>query len=164
MIHYREWPPPPGAIYRPDRITATYQNAGKHAPPTSPLSTPDTPVPVTHPRSRQYSPTPRYNSISCCKPWSMYFPTLFSHFRPCKQTCSTPSSTCSPEEAGNVSRSRPPTRRKDSSRKEPRMPSCYISRSPRYKSHLSWRIIASPIACLSAARPENSNTLHHTRV
>ena len=154
-FHCKESILPSGLTCKRVRKDATYQNAEKHEPPASHLSTPGFPPRVKHPYSRLYSPVPRYNSAPCCKP-----PPTCSTIRSppdcsCNQTRSKPSNKYSPAKAGNAWKSRRPTRKKDSSRKGPGKPFYYKYHSPPCRIHPLWQIIVSPTACPSAAHPEN---------
>ena len=157
-IHCREWQPHPGSACKPVRTSAACQNASTLERPTFPLSTSGFPLPAEHPRSCQYYSTPRYNSAPCYTLPSTCLPVPSPPCCSCKRTCSKPSGRCSRTTANNAWKSRLPTRKKATSRKEKWMPSYYRYRSPRCKIHLSWRTTVPRIACLSAARPENQHT------
>ena len=156
--------PSPDEVCKPDRTNVTYQNARRLGEPAFLLSTSGIQQATTRHRSFQDYPTPRYNSISCCKPQSTCSITRSAPKPPCNRRYSTLSSTCLIATVRTVSRSRPPTRKKDFSRKEPWRPPCYISRLPPCRIRLSSKTTVPQTVYPWAEHPENPNILHHTRV
>ena len=137
MIRCKGLTPSPDEVCKPDRTNVTYQNAKRHGEPAFLLSTSGIQEATTRHHSFQDYPTPHYNSKSCCKPQSTCSIIRSAPKSPCNRRYSTLSSTCLIVTVRTVSRSHPPTRKKDFSRKEPWRPPCYISRLPPCRIRLS---------------------------